>query len=84
MLKLSKGEAPGAGGKATQDKVRALEEEIAARDKTIREANERVAKLEKTVKDMKALVELKSKPMADLQKPAGSPPPVLPSPRRRR
>jgi pilus assembly protein FimV len=75
VLKLSKGEAPGAGGKATQDKVRALEEEIAARDKTIREANERVAKLEKTVKDMNALAELKSKPMADLQKPAVSPPP---------
>jgi pilus assembly protein FimV len=76
VLKLSKGEAPGAGGsKAMQDKVRALEEEVAARDRTIREANERVAKLEKTVKDMNALAELKSKPLADLQKPAVIPPP---------
>ena len=69
VLKLSQGEQPGAGGgKAMQDKVRNLEEEVAARDKkTIRDANERIAKLEKTVKDMQGLLELKSKPMARLQ-----------------
>ena len=38
---------------------------MAARDKTIKEQNERVAKLEKTVKDMEALLELKSKGMAE-------------------
>jgi pilus assembly protein FimV len=76
VLKLSQGDAPGTGGsKAMQDKVRVLEEEVAARDKTIRDANERVAKLEKTVKDMQGLLELKNKPMADLQKPAVTPPP---------
>jgi len=76
VLKLSQGEQPGAGGgKAMQDKVRNLEEEVAARDKTIHEANERIAKLEKTVKDMQGLLELKSKPMAELQKPAVTPPP---------
>jgi pilus assembly protein FimV len=82
VLKLSKGEAPGAGGgKALQDKVHSLQEEVAARDKTIREANERIASLEKTVKDMKALAELKSKSMADLQKPAVTPPaPPTPAP----
>ncbi len=82
VLKLSKGEAPGAGGsKAMQDKVRNLEEEVAARDKTIREANERVAKLEKTIKDMNALAEIKNKPMAELQKPAVTPPaPAKPAP----
>jgi len=75
VLKLSQGEPPGAGGsKATQEKVRGLEEEIAARNKTIHEANERIAKLEKTVKDMQGLLELKNKPMADLQKPAVTPP----------
>ncbi len=58
-----------------QDKVRSLEEEVAARDKTIHEANERIAKLEKTVKDMQGLLELKNKPMAELQKPAVAPPP---------
>jgi pilus assembly protein FimV len=82
VLKLSKGEAPGAAGgdKASQDRIRSLEEEVAARDRTIREQNERVAKLERTVKDMQALVELKSKGMAELQKPAPAPEaPVAPA-----
>ena len=82
VLKLSKGEAPGAG-KAAQEKIRGLEEELAARDKTIRESNERIAKLEKTVKDMQGLMELKSKGMADAGKPAITPPapsPTLPKP----
>jgi pilus assembly protein FimV len=75
VLKLSQGDQPHAGGgKAMQDKVRSLEEEVAARDKTIHEANERIAKLEKTVKDMQGLLELKNKPMAELQKPAVTPP----------
>jgi pilus assembly protein FimV len=81
VLKLSKGEPPAAGGgKATQERVRGLEEEVAARDKTVREANERIAKLEKTVKDMQGLLELKNKPMAELQKPAVTPPqpPITP------
>jgi pilus assembly protein FimV len=76
VLKLSQGEQPGAGGgKAMQDKLRSLEEEVAARDKTIHDANERIAKLEKTVKDMQGLLELKNKNMAELQKPAVTPPP---------
>jgi len=80
VLKLSQGEPPGAGGsKAAQEKVRGLEEELAARNKTIREANERIAKLEKTVKDMQGLLELKNKPMAELQKPA-PPPSPMPAP----
>ena len=78
VLKLGKGEAPGAGGKAMQDKVRSLEEDVAARDKTIREANDRIAKLEKTVKDMTGLLEAKNKTMAELQKPA-APPAAMPA-----
>jgi pilus assembly protein FimV len=71
VLKLSKGDgAAGGGGTA---KLRALEEELAAREKTIKEQNERVAKLEKQVKDMQVLLELKSKGMADLQKQATTP-----------
>ena len=72
MLKLSKGEA--AGSQAAQERIRSLEEEVAAREKTIREQTERVAKLEKTVKDMQALIDIKSKQGADLQKPAVAPP----------
>ena len=74
VLKLSKGEAPGAS-KALQEKVRNLEEEVAARDRTIKEANDRVARLEKTVKDMEGLLKLKNKGMAEATTP---PPPMTP------
>ena len=47
---------------------------MAAREKTIKEQTERVAKLEKTVKDMQALLDIKSKQGADLQKQAAGPP----------
>jgi Tfp pilus assembly protein FimV len=39
--------------------VRALEEELVAREKALAEANDRVKQLEKTLKDMQKLVELK-------------------------
>jgi pilus assembly protein FimV len=71
VLKLSKGDGAAGGGGAA--KVRALEEELAAREKTIKEQNDRVAKLEKQVKDMQVLLELKNKGMADLQKQATPP-----------
>jgi pilus assembly protein FimV len=74
VLRISKGEAPGAN-KALQEKVRTLEEEVAARDRTIKEANDRVARLEKTVKDMEGLLKLKNKSMAE----ATTPPAPAPS-----
>ncbi len=89
VLKLSQSEPAGAAAAGTpagdaksgqsQARVRALEEELAARDKSIKDANERVSKLEKTIKDLQALLEIKNKGMADLQKPA-APPPVPPQP----
>jgi pilus assembly protein FimV len=83
LLKLSKGEAPGAGGasarggdlKAAQDRIHTLEEEVAARDKTIGEQKDRVAKLEKTIKDMQVLIEMKNKSMAEKQAQAAAPMP---------
>jgi pilus assembly protein FimV len=92
VLKLSKGDAPGAGGsgdlRAAQDRIRSLEEEVAARGKTIGEQRERVAKLEKTIKDMQALIDMKSKGMAEVQKQAAptatptvkEPAPAMPPP----
>jgi pilus assembly protein FimV len=65
VLKLSKGEpaAPGkaAGGKpmSTKERLRMLEEEVVAREKSLAEANDRVAQLEKTIKDMQRLLEIK-------------------------
>jgi len=79
VLKLSKGEPAKAGtttgqepkdAKGMQDRIRSLEEEIAAKNKSITDSGERVAVLEKTVKDMQALMEIKNKGMSDLQKPA--------------
>ena len=82
VLKLSQGEpaatagAPAGDAKAAQGqaRVRALEEELVARDKAVKDANERVGKLEKTIKDLQALLEIKNKGMADLQKPVAPPP----------
>ncbi len=80
VLKLSKNESPAAAGAAaggasqSAARVRALEEELVARNKAVSEANDRVAKLEKTVKDLQSLLELKNKGMAELQKPAGAAP----------
>jgi pilus assembly protein FimV len=73
VVKLSKGEAPGAGkGKprSPADRIRMLEEEAVAREKALNEANDRIAQLEKTLQDMKKLVELKSPGMAAAQQKA--------------
>jgi pilus assembly protein FimV len=78
VLKLSQGDAAAAA--AAQQRARALEEELAAREKTIQEQTERVAKLEKTVKDMQALLDIKSKSMADAQRQAAPPPAPTPAP----
>ena len=85
VLKLSKNE-PGnaantsAGGdaKAAAARIRALEEEAIARDKAVNEANSRVAILEKQIEKLGALVEMKDKMMADLQKSAATPPVASP------
>jgi len=79
VVKLSGGESAAAAG--TETRARALEEELAARDKTIREQNDRVAMLEKQVKDMQSLLEIKNKGMSDAQQSAALPPvAVVPAP----
>lgn len=74
VVRLSKGEPPGAAaGKdkaAGAERVRALEEEVVARDKALKEANERIAQLEKTIGDQQRLLELKSAGMAAAQQQA--------------
>ena len=83
VLKLSKNEpaAGAAGGDAkSAARVHALEEEVVARDKAVKESSGRVAKLEKQIKDLQSLLEMKNKGMADLQKPASTPPAATPPP----
>ncbi|MBK7660837.1 MAG: FimV family protein [Betaproteobacteria bacterium] len=61
-LKLSKTEGgkAAAGGKGGgQDKANALQEEVIAKDKALKEAQSRVTDLEKQIKDMQRLLDLK-------------------------
>lgn len=50
-----------------------LEEELLARDKSLREASERIAQLEKNLENLKKLVELKSQAGVQLQQQAVAP-----------
>jgi pilus assembly protein FimV len=64
VLKLSKSEA-GKGGAAkgagaSQDRVNAMQEELTAKDKALRESQSRVADLEKQIRDMQRLLDLKA------------------------
>jgi pilus assembly protein FimV len=74
VVVLSKGEPPGAtagkGKTAGVERVRALEEELVAREKALKEAGERIAQLEKTISDQQRLMELKSAGMAAAQQQA--------------
>lgn len=80
VVKLSKAApAVAAGAKADearvlQEKLRAQEEDAAAREKALKESGQRVAMLEKQVQDMQKLVEMKEKALAQATVPA--PPPV--------
>jgi pilus assembly protein FimV len=74
VLKLSKtdtgkGAAAGKGG-SPQDRTNALQEELTARDKSLKEAQSRVADLEKQIRDMQRLVDLKSGAPAKPAEPA--------------
>ncbi|NWG86317.1 MAG: hypothetical protein HXY26_02215 [Hydrogenophilaceae bacterium] len=62
VLKLSKGEPVTAGkpDAKTTERLHALEEDLAAKSRALKEAQDRVAQLEKTVKDLQRLVELKT------------------------
>jgi pilus assembly protein FimV len=64
VLKLSKTDAGKAGaakgGAGSQDRVNALQEEVTAKDKALRESQSRVADLEKQIRDMQRLLDLKS------------------------
>jgi pilus assembly protein FimV len=77
VLKLSKGE-PGGPGKVdakAQERMQAMEEEIAAKGRALQEAQDRVTQLERTVRDMQKLLELKAQEAA---KAPTAPAPVEP------
>ncbi len=86
VVVLSKGDAGGAAGGKGADRVRALQEDLAARDKALVESKERIAQLEKTLKDMQKLAEIKNPVAAAAQKGAETkadmkvPPPEVKAP----
>jgi pilus assembly protein FimV len=69
VVRLSKGESPGAAGGAGKgqgsaaDRLRTLEEESVAREKALAEANDRIAQLEKTIREQQRLLTLKGAPL---------------------
>ncbi len=73
QLKVSKAEA-GKAAQAVQGKIAALEEDIVAKDKALKEAQSRQAALEKNVKELQKLVELKNQGLAEMQKQAAAKP----------
>ena len=75
-LKLSKtdGGKVAAGGKGgSQDRANALQEEVIAKDKALKEAQSRVTDLEKQIKDMQRLIDLKGGAPAKPGEPAKAP-----------
>lgn len=74
-LEVSPTEAP-----KTRARIAALEEDLIARDKAIKEANSRIADLEKNLNDLKKLAELKSQAGAQAQQEAQAAKPAVPPP----
>lgn len=74
VVKLSGADANkgGAGDKALQDKLTALQEEAIAKDNALKESQGRAAELEKQIEDMKKLMALKSDAMAKMQSEAAT------------
>jgi pilus assembly protein FimV len=74
VVKLSGAEAAkgGAGDKALQEKLTALQEEAIAKDNALKESQGRAADLEKQIEDMKRLMALKSDAMAKMQSEAAT------------
>lgn len=76
-LEVSRTEAAkDAKGRSSKGSATALEEDLVARDRALKEASSRAAELEKNLSDLKKLAELKSQAGADLQKGAQPAKPV--------
>jgi pilus assembly protein FimV len=67
QLRISKADAPAKGSKAAATE---RADDLAARDRALKDANDRVVQLERNVGDLQKLLELKNQQLADLQKQA--------------
>ncbi len=83
QLKVSKADAA-KDTRAAQGKIAALEEDLVAKEKALKEAQSRQADLEKNLKDLQKIVELKNQNLAELEKQAAAkmatPTPAVTSP----
>ncbi len=81
VVKITKGvpgkDAP-AADQGVQERIRVLEEEVTAREKSVKDAADRIAALEKTIKDMQRLLEIKGAalPATPVAPPEAAKPPV--------
>ena len=71
QLKVSKAEAS-KDARAAQGKIQALEEDLVAKERALKEAQSRQADLERNLKELQKLVELKNQNLAELQKQAAA------------
>ena len=76
----AKADAKGGGKAPLEGRLSALEEDLASRERALREANSRIAQLEKNLSDLKKLAEMKSEAGAALQKQAEAPKPAVVAP----
>ena len=75
-LEVSRTEAT-KDAKVLRERVTALEEDVVARERALKEANSRVSELEKNVADLKKLAELRNQAGAQVQKQAEAAKPVV-------
>jgi pilus assembly protein FimV len=76
VLKLSKADVGKGGSAAGQARVNALQEEVTAKDKALKESQSRVADLEKQIKDMQRLLDIQKTQIAAASKAAPAPAPA--------
>ncbi len=69
QVRVSRTEMKGAGegGGSNQERLRMLEEDLAARDRALQDANDRLAELERNIAELQKLIELKNQGMAAAQ-----------------
>lgn len=75
-LEVSRTEAT-KDAKVLRERVTALEEDVVARERALKEANSRVSELEKNVADLKKLAELRNQAGAQVQKQAEAAKPAV-------
>ncbi len=69
QLRVSKADSS-KGGQTAQGRIAALEEDLVAKDRALKEAQSRQAELEKNLGELQKIVELRSRNLAELQKQA--------------